>query len=450
MRLAFGTDGVRGVANSELSPELALALGRAAARVLGRGPGGPFVIGRDTRISGPLLQAAFTAGLASEGVGVVDLGVIPTPGVASIAAARGLPAAVISASHNPFEDNGVKLLGPGGTKLSEETERTVEEELTAVLTGTVGHQRIPAGEAVGRVGSDPEAAREYEASLLKTLDGRRLNGLKVVLDCANGAASGFARGIFEQAGASVVAIHDQPDGVNINAACGSTHPEELAQRVVAEGADAGLAFDGDADRLVAVAETGEIVDGDQVMAICALDLRERGLLVGDTVAVTILSNLGFRLAMEAAGVSVHETPVGDRHLSVALEAHGWVFGGEQSGHIIFRHLAPTGDGMLTGLQLLDVVGRRGRSLGDLATSSMDRLPQLMHNVRVSDVSRLHDAAGVWEAVTEVERTLAGRGRVVLRASGTEPVVRVMVEAADHDAAEEAVTRLVAVVEQALA
>ncbi|MHB1923661.1 MAG: phosphoglucosamine mutase [Acidimicrobiales bacterium] len=446
MRLAFGTDGVRGIANSELSPELALALGRAAARILGRQA---FLIGRDTRISGPLLQAAFSAGLASEGADVVDVGVIPTPGVACLAASRGLPAAVISASHNPFEDNGVKLLGAGGTKLDEDTERTVEEELTAVLTGTVGHSRPPAGDKVGQIRSDPSAGDEYRASLHATLEGRRLDGLRVVLDCANGAASGYGRAVFEATGTEVTTLADQPDGLNINAGCGSTHPEALMKKVVEAGADVGLAFDGDADRVVAVTAAGELLDGDQLMAVFALDLRDRGLLAGNTVAVTILSNLGFKLAMADAGVGVHETPVGDRHLSVALEAHGWVLGGEQSGHIMFRHLASTGDGMLTGLQLLDVMKRRGRTLGDLAGSAMVRMPQLMRNVRVADRSRLEEAATVWAAVSEVERDLAGQGRVVLRASGTEPLIRVMVEARDHAVAEAAVSRLCDVVAEAL-
>lgn len=446
MRLAFGTDGVRGVANTELGPELALALGRAAARVLGPGP---FVIGRDTRISGPLLQSAFTAGLASEGVDVVDLGVMPTPGVACVAAARSVPAAVISASHNPFPDNGVKLLGAGGTKLVEAVERQVEEELTAVLTGAPGHHELPSGADVGRVTTDREADELYRLSLLASLEGRRLDGLRVVLDCANGAASSYGPDVFRRAGAEVVAVAVDPDGLNINAGCGSTHPQALQAEVVAQGADAGLAFDGDADRVLAVDPTGQLIDGDQLMAICALDLKARGRLAGNTVAVSILSNLGFRLAMERAGIGVHETPVGDRHLSVALETNGWILGGEQSGHIIFRHLASTGDGMLTGLQLLDVLSRSGRSLSALAAQAMTRMPQVMRNVRVSDLSGLEGASEVWAAVGDVESDLGANGRVVLRASGTEPLVRVMVEASDPDAASAAADRLCAVVESAL-
>jgi phosphoglucosamine mutase len=446
VRLAFGTDGVRGVANSELSPELALAIGRAAARILGPGS---FLVGRDTRRSGPLMQSAFSAGLASEGIDVIDLGVMPTPGVACIASRRGLPAAVISASHNPFQDNGVKLLGPGGIKLDEETERTIEEELTAVLTGTVGHVRLPQGAGVGAMTADDIAAAEYETALVDTLQGRRLDGLSVVLDCANGAASSYAARVFAAAGAGVTAIADAPDGTNINEGCGSTHPEALAQKVVEQGADAGLAFDGDADRLVAVTPSGQVLDGDQLLAIFAVDLRDRGLLAGETMAITILSNLGLKLAMAEAGIAVHETPVGDRHLSAALETHGWMLGGEQSGHIILRHLFPTGDGMLTGLALLDVIRRRSQDLDTMASSAMTRLPQIMRNVVVADRDHLEKAEGIWEAVAAEEVRLGRRGRVVVRASGTEPLVRVMVEAVDQPVAEAAVARLCAVVEESL-
>jgi phosphoglucosamine mutase len=446
VRLTFGTDGVRGVANSELSPELALAIGRAAVRVLGNSG---FVIGRDTRISGPLLQAAVTAGLSSEGADVVDLGVIPTPAVAMAAADRGVPAVVVSASHNPFPDNGVKLFGPGGTKLDEAAERRIEEELGALLTGAVAHHELPSGAAIGRVvPGGPDAVGHYLSQLAATLGGRRLDGLRVVIDAANGAASALAPGLFSSLGAEVTALHACPDGTNINAACGSTHPEDLQAEVVRVGADAGLALDGDADRVVAVDASGRLVDGDQVMAMCALDLAGRGELAGGTVAVTPYTNLGFHLAMREAGVAVHETPVGDRHILAALDANHWVLGGEQSGHIIFRHLAPTGDGMLTGLQVLDLMARSGRSLADLA-SAMTRLPQVLRNVRVADVGLLDGAAPVWTAVGEEEARLAGRGRIMLRASGTEPLVRVMVEADDPAVAEAVAGRLCSVVEGAL-
>ena len=444
MRLTFGTDGVRGIANSELSAELVLALGRASARVLGRDG---FVVGRDTRISGPLLVAALAAGLAGEGADVTDLGVLPTPGVAMIAAERGLPAAVVSASHNPFADNGVKLFAPGGTKLDDEVERLIEEELGAVLAG--GAHQLPSGAEVGRITADPDAGRRYLDRLRATLGGRTLDGMHVVVDCANGAASALAPELLRSLGARVTVLHADPDGININAACGSTHPQQLQQEVVETGADAGLALDGDADRVVAVDERGRLVDGDHLMAMCALDLSAQGRLAGNTVVVTVMSNLGFRLAMEAAAVEVHETPVGDRHVLAAMEANGWVLGGEQSGHIIFRHLAPTGDGLLTGLQVLDLVRRQGRTLGALAAEAMTRLPQELRSVRVADPSGLEQAPAVWDAVAETERALGHRGRVVLRASGTEPVVRVMVEADDPGVAASAVDRLCSVVEEAL-
>ena len=446
MRLTFGTDGLRGVANSELSAELVLAIGRAAARVLGNDT---FVVGRDTRISGPLLVSALAAGLAGEGADVVDLGILPTPGVAMIAAEQGLPAAVVSASHNPFTDNGVKLFGRGGTKLDDDVEARIEAELGVLLVGPPDPGAFPTGAAVGRISADVTGAERYLERLRATLDGRRLEGVRLVLDCANGAASGLAPRLLESLGARVTVLNAEPDGVNINAGCGSTHPAHLQQVVVSTGADAGLALDGDADRVVAVDESGNLVDGDHLMAMCALDLRDRGLLTGNTVVVTVMSNLGFRLAMEDAGVEVHETPVGDRHVLAAMEADGWVLGGEQSGHIIFRHLAPTGDGMLTGLQVLDLMQRRGRSLGDLAAAAMTRLPQELRNVRVADLSRLAEAPAVWDAVAETERSLGHRGRVLLRASGTEPVVRVMVEADDPGVAASAVDRLCGVVEQAL-
>ncbi|HEV2369253.1 MAG TPA: phosphoglucosamine mutase, partial [Acidimicrobiales bacterium] len=270
-----------------------------------------------------------------------------------------------------------------------------------------------------------------------------------VVDCANGAASTHAPRLFASMGADVKVVAADPDGVNINAGCGSTHPRMLQAVVSDSGADVGLALDGDADRVVAVDGTGNVVDGDQLMAMCALDLHERGELIGDTVVVTVMSNLGFRLAMEAAGLHVHETPVGDRHILAAMEANGWVLGGEQSGHIIFRRLASTGAGMLTGLQVLDLMKRTGRPLAELAAGAMTRMPQELRSVRVADPAHLKEAGGVWSAVAEVERALGERGRVLLRASGTEPVVRVMVEADDHDVAAEAVTRLCGVVQEVL-
>lgn len=446
MTLKFGTDGVRGVANQELTPELVVALGRAAAGVLG---GSTFLVGRDTRASGPLLQAALSAGLASEGASVLDLGVLPTPGVAFASATRRLPAAVISASHNPFPDNGIKLFAPGGCKLADDVEEILEARLTQVLSGGgLPGASVPTAGAVGRLATDTSAFDEYVAHLVGSLEGRRLDHLRVVLDCANGAAFQAAPRALVALGADVEVIGHQPDGTNINEGCGSTFPMALQQAVVAAGADVGLALDGDADRVLAVDGQGGLVDGDHLLALCAQDLRSRGLLREDTVVVTVMTNLGFRHAMAAQGITVQETAVGDRYVLEALERGGWSLGGEQSGHLIFRELATTGDGTLTGLMLLDLVRRQGRPLAELAAEAMTRLPQVLRNVRVAVrdpgvVERLRPA------IDDAEAELGGQGRVLVRPSGTEPLVRVMVEAPTEQEAEETVARLVAEVERAL-
>jgi phosphoglucosamine mutase len=446
--LRFGTDGVRGVAGSELTPELVVGLGRAAARVLATPVGAArpaLVIGRDTRWSGPWLQAALAAGLAAEGVDVIDLGVLPTPGVAAVAAARGVPAAVISASHNPYPDNGIKLFGAGGRKLSVAAEQQVEAELAALVGGRPASAPV-VGDRLGRLEVDLDARAWYCAQVVDALEGRRLDGTRVVVDCANGAAVSTAREILAAAGAAVVdALGVTPDGRNINAASGSTDPSALAESVVGHGADAGLAFDGDADRMIAVDGSGSIVDGDRLLGLFASDLRRRGRLAGDTVVVTVMTNLGFHLAMAEAGVAVHQTPVGDRNVLEALEGHGWSLGGEQSGHLIFRDLATTGDGVLSGLLLLDLMVRAGRPLADLAAAVMDRLPQVLRNVAVADRDALRGAAPVWAEVRAVEAELGDHGRVLLRQSGTEPLVRVMVEAPTESAALAAADRLVTVV-----
>jgi phosphoglucosamine mutase len=446
MTLKFGTDGVRGVANRELTPELALTLGRAAARVIG---GRRWVIGRDTRRSGPLLGAALAAGLASEGVEVVDLGVLPTPGVAHVSAADGVGAAMISASHNPFADNGIKLFAPGGRKLSDEVETALEAELTAL--GVHGDPRPrPEGAEVGSIVVDGSGLERYRSRLVgDVLEGRRLDGLRVVVDTANGAAAHLAAEVLGALGVEVTAIHDEPDGININADCGSTHPGDLQRAVVEAGADAGLAFDGDADRVLAVDATGELVDGDQIIGICAIDRHERGTLAHDTVVITVMTNLGFRHGMAARGITVAETAVGDRYVLEELDRGGFNLGGEQSGHVIFRDLASTGDGILTGLMLLDVVARSGRPLGDLAAATMTRLPQVLVNVRTAhrDPELLaHIAADVAAA----EARLGDRGRVLLRPSGTEPVVRVMVEAPTDAEAREVADTLAGCVRAATA
>ncbi len=445
----FGTDGIRGIANAELTPELALALGRGAARVIG---GQRFLIGRDPRRSGPLLANAFAAGVGSEGIDAIDLGVIPTPGVAFISAVERQPAAMVSASHNPFSDNGIKLFLAGGKKLPDATELAIEMEIDAILAGrTLGGPTPPVGSAVGlvaRASTEATANGQYGTHLVESMDGRRLDGMTVVLDCANGAASDTAPEIWRRLGAKVHVIHASPDGLNINEACGSTHPQSLQAAVLEHRADIGLAFDGDSDRVLAVDARGGLVDGDQILALSALELRRQDRLAHDTVVVTVMSNLGFRLAMEAAGVKVVETAVGDRYVLEAMEEGGYSLGGEQSGHVIFRQFATTGDGLLTGLVLCDLVRRSGAPLGDLV-NVMTKLPQVLRAVRDVDKSRLPGAEAVWTQVRAVETEFAGRGRVLIRPSGTEPVVRVMVEAPTMEIAEAACNRLCYVVETEL-
>ncbi|HEY3000184.1 MAG TPA: phosphoglucosamine mutase [Acidimicrobiales bacterium] len=440
--LKFGTDGVRGVANAELTPELALALGRAAARVLG---GSRFAVGRDTRRSGPLLEAALCAGVAAEGVDVAVLGVAPTPEVAWWSATEGAPAAMVSASHNPFPDNGIKLFSAGGRKLAHEVEAEIEAELRRLLAegAVAGTPAVPTGAGVGRITAAEAAGHAgYGAAVAASLDGRRLDGLSAVVDCAHGAATAVAPEVLAGLGVDVEVIHAEPDGTNINDGCGSTHPDELARTVVARGADLGIAFDGDADRVVLVDGTGALVDGDHIIALCAIDRHDRGVLAGDSVVVTVMTNLGFRLAMEKRGIHVVETAVGDRYVLEALEAGGLALGGEQSGHVIFRDLATTGDGLLTAVQTLDVVVRSGRSLADLAAGAMTRLPQVLVSVRVPDrdpalVDRLAPT------IAAVEARLGAEGRILVRPSGTEPVVRVMAEAPTQADAQAAVDDLVA-------
>jgi phosphoglucosamine mutase len=435
LTLRFGTDGVRGHADTELTPELVRALGRAAARVL---EGRRVVIGRDTRASGPRIEADLAAGLAAEGVDVDLMGVVPTPAVAHASAREGITGAMISASHNPYEDNGVKLFAAGGQKLSDE----VEERLEATLDQLLRAEPPPAGEGV--VGPGGEGAAWADAVAGSVTPGA-LAGWSLVVDCANGAVSGWAGDVLAGLGAEVELIHADPDGTNINEGCGSTDPSDLRARVVETGASAGLAFDGDADRVVAVDEHGQLADGDHLIAICALDRRDRGLLPEDTVVVTVMANLGFRLAMEDHGIRVVETQVGDRYVLEALEAGAWSLGGEQSGHVIFRDLATTGDGLLTAVQVLDAVGRSGRSLSE-AASVVVKLPQVLRNVRVAD--RDIDVVGALAADIEAAETrLGSRGRVLIRPSGTEALVRVMVEADDPDVAEAEASGLVSAVER---
>ena len=445
MARLFGTDGVRGVAGRDLTAGLALDLSAAAARVLGRG-GGPgrrptAVVGRDPRASGEFLEAAVVAGLAGAGVDVVRLGVLPTPAVAHLTGELGADFGVmLSASHNPAPDNGVKFFGRGGQKLPDAVEDEIEAALGEPAEGAVG-------EGVGRVSEAGDGAERYIAHVLSALP-NRLDGLKVVVDCANGAASAVAPEALRRAGAEVVAIGDRPDGLNINAGCGSTHLEALRAAVVEHGADAGLAHDGDADRCLAVAGDGSVVDGDQIMAILALELQEAGRLADSTLVVTVMSNLGLKQAMAQAGIAVVETPVGDRYVLEAMREGSYSLGGEQSGHVVLLDHATTGDGLLTGMQLLGAVSRRGLALGELA-KAMVRLPQVLVNVRGVDKNRAGTDEGVAAAVARAEAELGGEGRVLLRPSGTEPMVRVMVEAPSQDRAAEVAEALAETVRERL-
>jgi phosphoglucosamine mutase len=436
--LRFGTDGIRGDADADLTPELVVALGRAAARVFGVEQ--PFVVARDTRRSGPRLLDNLAIGLRAEAATVRDAGVLPTPGLAYLASATGSPALMISASHNPWTDNGIKLFAPGGQKLDDATERRVEDEVRACVL-----EPIAAHEAAGTLAGQSNAA--YVDHLVSALDGRRLDGMSVVLDCANGAASEVGPAVFRALGAEVVVLHAEPNGVNINAGCGSTHPADLQAKVVDARARAGLAFDGDADRVLAVDENGALVDGDQIMVIAALDLHERGLLRNHAIAVTVMSNLGLHQALAPAGIEVVETPVGDRSVFAAIEQHGLGLGGEQSGHVIFRDLATTGDGILTGLLLLDRVNRAARPLSKLA-AAMARVPQLLESVRVAARPDLDSASELTAEINAVEAELGEQGRVLVRASGTEPLIRIMVEAPTVEAATSVLARLRRATEEA--
>ncbi len=440
MDIAFGTDGVRGLANRDLTAEHALGIGRAAARTLGRER---WLIARDTRHSGPMLEAALAAGLASEGARVELLGVAPTPALAWLCTRRAIPGAMISASHNPYGDNGIKLFAAGGRKLTDTTEGAL---LAALVDLDPGDPDGPTGADLGSIGPAPSGLSSWTDGIVASLDGRRLDGLTVVVDGSHGANAHVAPDVLRSLGADVDAIGDDPNGFNINDQVGSTYPETCAAEVIARGADVGLAFDGDADRVVAVDSRGRIVDGDHMMALLALDRHDRGLLADGTVVVTVMSNLGFHRAMAAAGINVEQTQVGDRYVLDALERGGWNLGGEQSGHVIMTDISRTGDGLLTGLHLLDLVQRSGRPLADLAADAMTTVPQLLHNVAVTDrtVDVVHVVA---PEIAAVESELGDEGRVLVRASGTEPLVRVMVEAIDPAAAATAVARLVAAVER---
>lgn len=439
----FGTDGVRGVANVELTPELALSLGRATALAFGGFPDRlSVVVGRDTRPSGDLLECAFGAGLLSAGADMLRCGVMPTPAVAFLVTDLGAHAgAVISASHNPASDNGIKLFGPDGFKLTDAQEGRIEQLLGA-------RSPAPSGGDVGRARGVDDAEHRYVTHAVQALEGRGLDGLKVVVDCANGAAYRTTPEALLAAGADVVVLNADFDGGNINVGCGSNAPDVVARAVIEHRADAGLAHDGDADRVVAVDEGGNLVDGDAMIAMLALELHEQGRLRGDLVVTTVMANLGFRLAMASAGIRVVETPVGDRSVIGAMRGAKAVLGGEQSGHVIFTEHATTGDGLITGLRVLGRMVSTGRALSELARV-VERVPQVLLNVPVDDRGRLEGAHRVWEAVADAESRLGDEGRVLLRSSGTESVVRVMVESVHEGAARALAGEIAAVVREEL-
>jgi len=441
-RKLFGTDGIRGVANVDLTPELAMRVGYAAVEVLKRkNPRPVLLVGRDTRVSGDMLEAALVAGICSAGGSAELLGVIPPPAVAYLVGREGADAGVvISASHNPARDNGIKFFHRDGFKLPDEMEAEMEERIR--------EEPLPArmdGDAVGQARPCGDAEEKYLDHLLSLVK-PDLAGMKVVLDCANGAAYRVAPALMSRLGAEVEVINASPDGLNINHRCGAVHCEGLQRAVVERGADLGLAFDGDADRLMAVDEKGRLIDGDFIMAICALHLKGKGRLRHNAVVATVMSNLGFRRAMKREGIEVFTTEVGDRHVLEKMLSGGYNLGGEQSGHIIFLDDLTTGDGLLTALRLLEVMAEEGEPLSSLA-GVMEKVPQLLLNVRVRDKERLYESERIAASLRRWEEELGERGRVLVRPSGTEPIIRVMVEALEQELAERAARELAAVVER---
>jgi phosphoglucosamine mutase len=444
----FGTDGVRGRANEALTAELALDVAVAAAHVLGEtvlfgGRQPVAVVGRDPRASGEFLEAAVVAGLASAGVNVTRLGVVPTPGVAYLTASAGADFGVmLSASHNPMPDNGIKFFARGGTKLDDIVEDAIEARIGQAWAR-------PTGAHVGRVVDDPALVASYVAHLVSSLGQVvSLEGIRVVVDCANGAAHLTGPGAFQGQGAEVIAIHAAPDGLNINEDCGSTHLKDLQAAVVHHRADLGIALDGDADRCLAVDATGAIIDGDQILAVLAVAMRDAGELKGDTVVATVMSNLGFIHGMHAEGIAVEQTKVGDRYVLAKMSAGGYSLGGEQSGHVVMSEHSTTGDGVLTGLHLMSRMASTGKTLAELA-AVMTRLPQVLINVPGVDKSRTGADPEVARAVAAAEAELGATGRVLLRPSGTESLVRVMVEAESAERAKTVADRLAAVVKSSL-
>ena len=426
----FGTDGVRGVANKELTPELAFNLGKAGTHVLKKDNERPVVvIGKDTRISGDMLESALTAGILAVGGNVIRAGVIPTPAIAYLAKYYKADAGiVISASHNTFEYNGIKFFNGEGYKLDDD----IEEEIEDIIISSIDVNSHITGELIGRcLDASEDTAELYAAHLLETVD-FRLDGIKVALDCANGASYRIAPKVYEALGAEVIVTGNEPNGININDGCGSTHPEKLSVLVQKTGAHVGLAFDGDADRLIVVDEKGNVIDGDRVIAICARMLKEQGRLAENKATVTVMSNIGFHKAMEESGIDVDVTGVGDRYVLEQMLKSGCVIGGEQSGHIIFREYTTTGDGILSSLQFMEAVLASGRKISEMA-SEIQIFPQVLVNARVKNENKkkYSNDPQIAAAIEEIEKKMEGNGRVLIRPSGTEPLVRVMIEGDDE-------------------
>ncbi|MEG6523340.1 phosphoglucosamine mutase [Desulfotomaculum sp. 1211_IL3151] len=441
MAKLFGTDGVRGVANTELTAELAFRLGRAGAYVLTQqGHPKKIMIGRDTRVSGDMLEAALVAGICSIGVDVYKVGVLPTPAIAYLTKKLGAGAGVvISASHNPVQDNGIKFFGPSGYKLPDE----LEDQIEKLALDDQAELPRPIGGDLGRMYYVEDAVDQY-VNFAKNTIATDLTGLKIVVDCANGAAYQVAPRIYAELGAEVISIFHRPDGVNINADCGSTHPETLMEEVVKQGADIGLAHDGDSDRVLAVDHQGNLVDGDQIMVMCAKHLKAKKKLRKNLAVVTVMSNLGLHKALQASDIEVAETKVGDRYVLEKLLETGARFGGEQSGHIIFLEHNTTGDGIITALQMLSVIKESGNPLAQLA-GQMERYPQILKNVQVKDKNYVMNSPIISEAIRRFERDLAGQGRILVRPSGTEPLVRIMVEGKDMDELQRIVEKMTEIV-----
>lgn len=442
----FGTDGIRGIANEDLTPELAFKVGRAGAYVLSKGKKGKILVGKDTRKSGDMLEAAITAGICSIGLDVVSVGVVPTPAVAYLTKKyNALAGVVISASHNPVEYNGIKFFNENGFKLADE----IEEEIESYILGDQDISFRPTKGEIGKVIVDENAYKDYIAHLKNTIN-NDFSGLKIAIDCGNGAVYRIAQELIKELGAEVVVINDEPNGVNINVECGSTNPSMIRSLVLESKADIGLSFDGDADRLIAADEKGNIIDGDHIIAICGTYLHEHNKLNNNTVVGTIMTNIGLDIYLKSKGINIVKTKVGDRYVLEEMLKSGYVLGGEQSGHIIFLEHSTTGDGLLTALQLINVMKETGKKASEL-NSIMTSYPQVLVNAKVKNELKNSclDDKRVRAEIEKVENELKGEGRVVIRPSGTEPLIRVMIEGKDLEKIEKLAKDLAAFIEKTM-